>query len=130
MRARSRHKTDAQTVTLAPPTNTLIPTALDTVSSAHGLPPAGEKASPAPSASGDLAHIGEPKARPSEAPKDPGPRPALHPQPITHTASRGNIRTSSGNTPAQLNHQELARQRSVAETPHNGILGFFGSLFH
>jgi hypothetical protein len=96
--------------------------------SVSGLPPAGKKMAFAPpSASEDLADIGEREVATPEAPKDPGPH---HSQPITHTASRGNIPASIGNTTAQLNQQELARQRSVAETPHNGILGFFGSLFH
>jgi len=66
----------------------------------------------------------------SEAPKDPWHRPARHTQYITHAASHGNIRALTGNTTAQLNRQELARQRSVAETPENSILGFFRSLFH
>jgi TIR domain len=53
----------------------------------------------------------------------------LH-HPITLTASHGNIRNLTGDTTAQLNRQELARHRSDAETRDNGILGFFGSLFH
>jgi hypothetical protein len=86
------------------------------------------KASPAPaSASVDLAVIGEREVATPEAPKDPGPRHRRH---ITHTASRGNIPASTGNTTAQLNQREFARQRWGTETPHNGILGFFRSLFH
>ena len=57
------------------------------------------------------------------------PRPH-HPQHITQTASHGSIRDLTGDTITQLNRQELARHRSDAETPDNGILGFFGSLFH
>jgi hypothetical protein len=49
---------------------------------------------------------------------------------ITQTASHGNIRDLTGHTTTQLNRQELAFHRSDAETPDNGILGFFGSLFH
>jgi hypothetical protein len=93
-----------------------------------GLPPAGKKmASAPPSASGDLAAIGEREVAAPEAPKDPGPH---HSQHNTHTASLGNIPASTGNSTAQLNQQELARQRSVAGTSNNGILGFFRSLFH
>jgi hypothetical protein len=51
-------------------------------------------------------------------------------QPHPQTASHGNIRDLTGDTTTQLNRQELARHRSDAETPDNGILGFFGSLFH
>jgi hypothetical protein len=103
------------------------PTAL----SAPGLPPVGTTtASAPPSASADLANIGEHQAATPEGPKDPRPRPAHHPQHITHAASQGNTRASTGNTTAHLNQQELARHRSVAETPDNGILGYFRSLFH
>jgi hypothetical protein len=84
-------------------------------------------ASAPPSASGDLTAIGEREVATPEAPKDPGPPYSQH---ITHTASRGNILASTGSTTAQLNQQELARQRWGAETPHNGFLGFFRSLFH
>jgi hypothetical protein len=59
--------------------------------------------------------------------RDPeAPRP-----PTRNTLPRhGNIRGLTGGATTQLNRQELARLRSDAETPDNGILGFFGSLFH
>ena len=85
------------------------------------------EASPAPaSASVDLAVISEREVATPEASKDPRPHHRRH----THTASLGNIPASTGNTTAQLNQQELARQRWGAGTSNNGILGFFGSLFH
>jgi len=108
-----------------------VESAAPTTLSAPGLPPAGKRtASAPPSASGDLDNSAEHQAATLEGLEDPQPRPAHHPQHITHSASRGNIRASTGTTTAHLNQQELARHRSVAETPDNGILGFFKSLFH
>jgi hypothetical protein len=110
----------AQAQPAAPPT-----------SSEPGLPSAGEKESPVSApVSGASGGSGEPRVGGAPAaPKDPRPRPAQHSQHVARTALHGNLPTPPGNTTAQLNQQELARQKSVVSTPENSISGFFKSLF-
>jgi uncharacterized RDD family membrane protein YckC len=102
----------------APPTSAVLP-----------VPPASAEVSLAP-VFGDSGDSGEPRVVATPvAPKAPWPRPPRHPHHVTHAAPHGNMPTLTGNTTAQLNQQELTRQKSVVSTPDNIISGFFRSLF-
>jgi hypothetical protein len=75
-----------------------------------------------------LAYIGEHEVRTPPESTNPSSRPTH--QHIGQTALHGSISALTGNTTARLNRQELARHKSAAETPDNGILRFLRPLFH